>query len=159
MAARRRLIHLPLKRTFIAGVGKFAYRFVFTLDVRSPEGEFTEIPFRLDTGTDFMTIPQWMARAEGIPFRKDCPVQPMTAAGRAAKVSYISPVYFSFPQLPEWQFKADCIFSPYTLRYGLFSLTDFVPHFAVRSNKAGVRFPEGSVVFQLRADHGGTPRV
>lgn len=70
----------------------------------------------------------------------------------------MSPVYYSFPQLPQWEFKVDCVFSPYDLPYGLFSLTDFVPHFVVRSNKMSPRFPEGSVVFQLRADHGGSPR-
>jgi hypothetical protein len=56
--------------------------------------------------------------------------------------------------LPEWQFQVDCVFSPYDLPYGLFSLTDFAPHFVVRSNKASPQFPEGSVAFQLRADHG-----
>ena len=128
------------------------------LDIRAPDGEFTEIPFRLDTGSDFMTIPQWLAEGQGIPYVKENPVWPLTAAGRAAEPSYISPVYFSFPQLPEWQFKADCAFTPYRLRYGLFGLTDFVPHFVVRSQKMSPGFPEGSVIFQLRTDHGGLPR-
>jgi hypothetical protein len=148
-----------MKRVFIGDVGKFAYRFVFRLEVRDPRGEFTDVPFRLDTGTDFMTIPQWMAKDEGISFSKQIPLRPMTAAGVAQKNCYLSPVYYSFPQLPKWQFKTDCIFSPYHLSYGLFSLTDFVSHFVVRSNKMAPDFPEGSVVFQLRADHGGERRV
>ena len=52
----------------------------------------------------------------------------------------MSPVYYSFPQLPQWEFKVDCVFSPYDLPYGLFSLTDFVPHFVVRSNKMNRAF-------------------
>ncbi len=160
MAFRRPKIRLPLKRTFIPDLNKFAFRIVFVLDIRSPDGEFNSVPFRLDTGTDFMTIPQWLAKKEGIPFAQDRPVWPMTAAGRATEVSYISPVCFSFPQLPQWEFRVDCAFSPYNnLRYGLFGLTDFVPHFVVRSQKTSSGCPEGSVIFQLRADHGGFRRA
>ena len=147
-----------MKRTLVGQVGrvgKYAYRFTFLLDIRRPGARSTELLFRLDTGTDFMTIPQWIAEREGIPFSKSYPIRPMTAAGRAEKDHFISPVYFSFPQLPDWEFKAECSFSPYNLPYCLFSLTDFAPHFVVRSHKASVGFPYGSVVFQLRSDHGG----
>lgn len=148
-----------MKRKFIGSVGKYAFRFILLLDMRSPGRKFTEIPFRLDTGSDFMTIPQHLAKKEGIAFSTDSPVLPLTAAGRATKPSFLSPVYYSFPQLPQWEFKVDCVFSPYNLPYGLFSLTDFAPHFVVRSNKLSPGFPEGSVVFQLRADHGGVSRA
>ena len=158
MAPRRPSFQLPLKRKFIGSVGKYAFRLLVLLDVRGPDGRFTEIPFRLDTGSDFMIIPQDLALREGISFATDSPLLPLTAAGRAAKPSHMSPVYYSFPQLPRWEFKADCVFSPCDLPYGLLSLTDFVPHFVVRSNKMSARFPEGSVIFQLRADHGGSPR-
>jgi hypothetical protein len=83
---------------------------------------------------------------------------PRTAAGRASKPSFISPVEFSFPKLPQWKFRTDCVFSPYTLPYCLLALSDFVPHFLIRSNKETPDFPAGSVVFQLRADHGGKRR-
>ena len=106
-----------------------------------------------------MTIPQSLAKKEGIPFVKDQPTLPMTANGRATENSYISPVYFSFPQLPQWEFKVDCAFSPCNLRYGLFGMTDFVPHFVVRSQRMSPGYPEGSVIFQLRADHGGVRRA
>jgi hypothetical protein len=158
MSFLRRTIQLPMKRKYIGDVRKYAFRFLLSLDIRGPDTDYTALPFRLDTGTDFMTISQRMAREQGIPFSEDCPVFPLGASGRAKKPSFISPVYFSFPQLPDWEFKTDCAFSPYELPYGLFGLTDFAPHFVVRSNKVSAGFPEGSVVFQLRADHGGSPR-
>jgi hypothetical protein len=161
MASSQPQFRLPLKQTFIADVGQFAYRFIFRLEIRAEGGDFTSLPFRLDTGTDFMTIPQHLANERGIPFQRDFPVYPKTAAGVAQEPSYISPVYFSFPNLKvsHWEFKVFCSFSPYKLPYCLFSLTDFVPHFVVRSDKISPNFPDGSVVFQLRSDHGGLPRA
>ena len=78
-----------------------------------------------------------------------------TAAGPAHRPSFISRVSFSFPQLTAWKFETNCVFSPYDLPYCLLSLNDFVPHLVIRSNKETPDYPEGSVVFQLRTDHGG----
>jgi hypothetical protein len=83
---------------------------------------------------------------------------PKTASGTASEPSFISPVQFCFPQLPQWTFRTDCVFSPYNLPYCLLALSDFVPHFLIRSNKESTDFPDGSVVFQLRTDHGGKRR-
>ncbi len=105
-----------------------------------------------------MTIPQWMARKNGIFYSEDIGLYPKTASGRASEPSFISPVQFCFPQLPQWTFRTDCVFSPYNLPYCLFALSDFVPHFLIRSNKESPDFPDGSVVFQLRTDHGGKRR-
>jgi len=149
-----------MARRYVADVGKYAFEFRLLLDIRSEGGEFVPLLFLLDTGTDFMNIPQHLARQSGIAFATDSPVYPLTASGRASQPSYLSPVYYSFPQLPELQFKVDCAFCPCDdLPYGLFSLTDFVPHFVVRSHKENSDYPEGSVVFQLRADHKGSPRA
>ena len=152
------ILRFPLTRHYIADAKRFAYRFNIRLEVQTDAGEFVPLPFRLDTGTDFMTIPQWMARNNGISYSEASGLYPKTAAGRADKPSFISPVSFSFPELPQWKFATQCVFSPYNLPYCLFSLNDFVQHFVLRSNKESADYPEGSVVFQLRVDHGGERR-
>ena len=152
------ILRFPITRHYISDVKRFAYRFNLRLEIESRDGEFVSLPFRLDTGSDFMTIPQWMARTNNIPYSGRSPLFPNTASGRADKPSYLSPVEFSFPQLPKSKFQTHCVFSPYNLPYCLLSLSDFVPHFIIRSNKESTDFPDGSVVLQLRADHGGQPR-
>jgi len=152
------ILRFPLTRHYISDAKRFAYRFAIRLEIRADDGSFMPLPFRLDSGSDFMTIPQWMARQNGIPFSEDTGLFPKTAAGRANKPSFISPVEFSFPQLSRWKFRTDCVFSPYNLPYCLLALNDFVPHFLIRSNKESSEYPDGSVVFQLRADHGGSRR-
>jgi hypothetical protein len=128
------------------------------LDIQAQSGDFVSLPFRLDTGSDFMTIPWWMARKSGIPYSEQTELYPKTASGTAKQPSFISSVWFSFAELPKLTFETPCVFSPYNLPYCLFSLNDFVPHFNIRSNKESPDFPEGSVAFQLRADHGGQQR-
>ena len=152
------ILRFPLTRHYISDAKRFAYRFTIRLEIQADDGQFRPLPFRLDSGSDFMTIPQWMARQNNIAFSEETGLFPKTAAGRAGKPSYIAPVEFSFPQLVEWKFETDCVFSPYNLPYCLLALNDFVPHFLIRSNKESPEFPEGSVVFQLRVDHGGSPR-
>ena len=152
------ILRFPLTRHFISDAKRFAYRFAIRLEIQTDDGDFVPLPFRLDSGSDFMTIPQWMARQIGIPFSEENGLFPRTAAGRASKPSFISPVEFSFPKLPRWKFQTDCVFSPYNLPYCLLALSDFVPHFLIRSNKETPDFPAGAVVFQLRADHGGKRR-
>ena len=152
------ILRFPLTRHYIADARRFAYRFNMRLDVQNRSGDFVPLPFRLDTGSDFMTIPQWIARQNDIAFSDEIALFPKTASGRADKPSYISPAWFSFPELGRWKFQTDCVFSPYNLRYCLFSLNDFVSNFTVRSNKESPDYPEGSVVFQLRIDHRGQLR-
>lgn len=152
------ILRFPLTRHYLSDVRRFAYRFNVRLEVRADDGQFVPLPFRLDSGSDFMTIPQWMARKNQISFSEGSGLFPKTAAGRAHKPSFISPVEFSFPQLPRWKFRTECVFSPYNLPYCLLSLNDFVPHFLIRSNRESPEFPEGSVAFQLRGDHGGQRR-
>lgn len=152
------ILRLPLTRHFISDGKLFAYRVSVRLQVQAGDGRFVSLPYRLDTGSDFMTIPQWMARDNGISFSEDTGLFPRTAAGRATEPSFISPVEFSFPQLAEWKFRTDCVFSPYNLHCCLLALRDLVPHFLVRSNKESAQYPEGSVVFQLRVDHAGQRR-
>ncbi len=152
------ILRFPLTRHYVSDAKLFTYRFTIRLEVQAGDGDFVPLPFRLDSGSDFMTIPQWMARQNGIAFSEKTGLFPKTAAGRATKPSFISPVGFSFPQLPEWKYRTDCVFTPYNLSCCLFALNDFVPHFLIRSNKESPEFPEGSVVFQLRVDHGGERR-
>ncbi len=91
------ILRFPLTRHYISDARRFAYRFSVRLEVQADNGQFVPLPFRLDTGSDFMTIPQWMARQNGIRFSEESGLFPKTAAGRATKASFISPVEFSFP--------------------------------------------------------------
>lgn len=152
------ILRFPLTRHYVSDAKRFIHRVTLRLEVRAGGGQFVSLPFRLDTGSDFMTLPQWMARQHGIVFSDEFGLFPRTAAGRATEPSFISPVDFSFPRLPEWTFRTDCVFSPYNLSCCLVALRDLVPHFLIRSNKESVEYPEGSVAFQLRADHGGERR-
>jgi hypothetical protein len=115
------ILRFPLNRHYISDARRFAYRFTIRLEVQTGEGQFVPLPFRLDSGSDFMTIPQWMARQNQITFSEETGLFPKTAAGRADKPSFISPVWFSFPQLPAWKFATDCVFTPYNLPYCLFA--------------------------------------
>jgi hypothetical protein len=151
-------LRFPLSRHYISDARCFVYRLTVRLEVQSGQQEFVPLPFRLDSGSDFMTIPQWMARQNKIAFSEEAGLFPKTAAGRADKPSFISPVWFSFPQLPAWKFATDCVFTPYNLPYCLFALNDFVPQFLIRSSKETPDYPEGSVLFQLRGDHSGKRR-
>ena len=152
------ILRFPLTRHYITEANRYAYRFKMMLEIETGKGGFAPLPFRLDTGSDFMTIPQGMARTNGILFSAEVGLYPRTAAGPAHRPSFISRVSFSFPQLTAWKFETNCVFSPYDLPYCLLSLNDFVPHFVIRSNKETPDYPEGSVVFQLRTDHGGKRR-
>lgn len=44
------------------------------------------------------------------------------------------------------------------LKRFVYRFNDFIPHFVIRSNKESNDYPDGSVVFQLRSDHGGERR-
>ncbi len=161
MADRNPLFRLPMTYLQVCDTGRVrhAFRFTFQLEIRREDGKFVWHPFRLDTGTDFMTIPQWMANKFRIPFASNFPTRPNTGMGRASEDFYFGRACYSFPELSDWQFEVDCSFSPYAnLEYCLFSLNDFVPHFIVSSDKASARFPYGSVAFRLRHDHGGKRR-
>lgn len=152
------ILRFPITRHYIADVKRFVYRFNLRLEIRNRNGQFVSLPFRLDTGSDFMTIPQWIARKNDIEYSERTALFPKTASGRADQPSFVSSATYSFPELSQWMFETPCVFSPYNLPYCLFSLNDLVPHFVTRSNKESSNFPDGLVVFQLRADHGGQPR-
>jgi hypothetical protein len=53
-----------LTRHYISDAKRFAYRFAIRLEIQTDHGDFVPLPFRLDSGSDFMTIPQWMARVD-----------------------------------------------------------------------------------------------
>jgi hypothetical protein len=153
-------IRIPLQHPLVLSAGRPAYRVIFPLALRNANGTFglSAVPFRLDTGSDFTTIPDTWADQLGLRYKLGTPVHPATTSGRARKPSYLTDLWLSFSAMPQWQFRAECLVTPYPLKRGLFSLNDLVPHFIARSNKATLSFPRGSIVLQLRSDHGGVPR-
>jgi hypothetical protein len=156
--AQQPIFNVPLRREFIQDAGRYAYRIIFSVEIQDQFGNFVPLPFRLDTGSDFTTLPIKFAHQFGIPFDKSHPISPRTGAGKAKQPSYLSPIWFSLPGFPRLMFRTDCLFSPGIDHRGLFSLNDLVPHFLVRSKKATSQYPHGFVVLQLRKDHQGVVR-
>src|SRR5262245_57501220 len=106
----RQLIRIPLRR--LVRLGFSVYRIEFDLDVCSANGTYARVPFRLDSATDFTTIPAAVAANLNIPFTTEQPVFPNTAAGKASQPSYVCPMWFSFPEMPHLRFQSSCMFSP-----------------------------------------------
>lgn len=152
------LIRIPLQRVPTTA-GYDAYRIKFLLDIcGNRAAKSAHVGFRLDSGTDFTTIPIEVATRLGISFTKARPVHPNTAAGKAKLPSYLSPIHFSLPGLPQYDFTTECLFSPYVTKLGLFALRDLVPNFLIRSRKATFAHPDGAMILQLRQDHRGQTR-
>src|SRR5665213_2395833 len=87
------------------------YRIDLDLDVRTEGEKYARIPFRLDSGSDFTTIPISLATKLNIRFSTKTPAYPNTAAGKAASPSYLSPIWFSIPALPYWRFQGMALFT------------------------------------------------
>jgi len=153
------LIRIPLTYPPIPECNNLrAYRILLPLNVEVGSGRWVQLPFRLDPGSDFTTISIADARANGIHFSTRIRVFPKTAAGKALKPSFLSPIWLLFPSLPQLWFQSHCLFSPYPLKRCLLSLNEIVPHFLVRSERATPAYPDGSIVLRLRKDHGGKQR-
>lgn len=147
-------IRVPLRR--LSRHHCDVYRIDFSLDICGQSGRFCRVPFRIDTGSDFTTVPISIATSLNIPFAMNRPVYPQTAAGKAQNPSFLSPIRLSFPGLPQWQFESMAMFTPYTLKTSLLSLAELVPNFLIRSQAASQVDPDGCVILQLRRDHQGT---
>lgn len=151
---QRRLIKFPLQHPRVKSVGLRAFRIVFpNMDLSKDGGEFDRSPyeFRLDTGTDFMTIPKDLAKRLGISLRGLPKVRPHSIEGKTKRLSWLTKLWFSFPELPDLKFQANCLINPTSMRRCLISLNDIVPNFIVRSQRADEDYPTGFVAFQLRA--------
>jgi hypothetical protein len=155
-----KFIRIPLQK--LARFNCEVFRIEFDLDVRSDvrpkTSKYQRLPFRLDTASDFTTIPIALAEELNIPFVKTKPVYPNTSAGKAEHPSYLSPLSFSFPAIPEIRFRCMCLFTPYSMKQSLFSLGDLVPNFLIRSRKGIPSNPDGFVILQVRQDHQGQLR-
>jgi hypothetical protein len=116
------------------------------------------MPFLFDTGTHFTTIPIADAQHLGIPFSTNRPVTIQGATGKGPSSVYLSPVRFSFPALPQWQFETLGCFTPYSLRRSLLSLSDILAHFTFRTGPRTATHPDGSLILRLRRRHQGQPR-
>ena len=152
------LFRVPLYEKFLPQYNCSVFQIRLALDVRTRTGAFVRLPFRFDIGTDFTTIPIAEAERLGIPFTKTRPVFPTAITGKTQRASYLSVIRFAFPELPHLQFESLCSFSPYPLKRSLLSLTDIVPNFLIRSDRATPAYPHGSVQFRIRRDHHGQPR-
>ncbi|MCI0457678.1 MAG: hypothetical protein L0Z62_11970 [Gemmataceae bacterium] len=154
MAAAR--IRLPLRKLRLHG--SWVYEIPLTLEIRTAQGSFVQVPFVFDTGTHFTTLAISDAKALGIPFTTSTPVPVRGATGPGAQPVYLSALYISFPGLPNWQFVTQGCFTPYPIRRAVLSLADVIVNFAMRSGRPTAKHPDGSLVLQLRKQHQGQPR-
>jgi hypothetical protein len=127
-----------------------------TVAIRTASGAFIPLTFLFDTGTQLTTVPLSLARAKGIPFslRQSIGFRGTTSSGHG----FLAPLWFSFPQLPQWQFESACCFTPDPIPRLLLSLADLIRHFTLRTTLPTPVYPHGGVVLRLRPDHGGQPR-
>ncbi len=132
------------------------YEVELLLEIRSSQGRFVALTFLFDTGTQFSTISSGLARQMGISFSVAKPVGIRGASGKGQ--GFLSPVWFSFPQLPQWQFESLCCFSSTPLPRSLVSLSDLVSRFTLQTLRPSPIHPNGSLVLRLRPDHNGQPR-
>lgn len=148
------LIRLPLLQTY--ALGRYVLEVNVPLDLRTTAGEFVSLPFLFDTGTRFTTIPISLAERHEIPLNTSHPVivRGTTGTGRGV----LSPLWFSSPQLPQWQFECACCFTEHDIPQPLLSLTDVVTHFNLRTAQQTTLHPLGSVILQLKRKHGGRQR-
>lgn len=149
-------IRIPLRR--VTRHGCDIYRIDLDLDVRGQSGRYFRLPFRVDSASDFTTIPISTAASMNIPFATNRPVYPHTAAGKAQDPSYLSPLAFSVPGLSQLRFESMAIFSPYELKTSLLALGDLIPNFLIRFPAAAPGVPDGWAILQLRPDHRGRAR-
>jgi hypothetical protein len=149
-------IRVPLRR--LARHGFDIFRIDLDLDVRENTGRYCRLPFRIDSASDFTTIPISTATSLGIQFATDRPVYPHTAAGKARRPSYLTAIEFSFPGLPHFLFDGVAMFSPYELKTLLLAVGDLIPNFLIRFPVAATGMPDGCVILQLRRDHRGHVR-
>jgi hypothetical protein len=95
-------IRIALQKLFIPDLGRNVNRIYCHLKIATSSADrYAALPYRLDTGSDLMTIPIELADQFGIPFDKTVEVYPRTVAGYADKASYLSPVTFVFPAIPK----------------------------------------------------------
>ena len=130
---RRPSFQVPLERNYIRKLGWHTPRVVLGLDVGTGSRGFRRVPFRLDTGADFTTLPIRLAEELGIPFARDASreVKPRTGAGRAPHPSFPGEIKYSFPDLPGYVFRTVCLFSPGIRGRGLLSLQSVIPNFTI----------------------------
>ena len=129
--------------------GQLLHEVRFNIGIRAADGSFPLVPFLLDTGTQFSTISISLANRLGIQFSRDqlVTIRGVTGSGRG----YMSPIRFSLPQLPEWQFETLACFTPHVLSVMLLSLSDLVDHFELHTSYQPTEFcPYGALVLTLR---------
>jgi hypothetical protein len=90
--------------------GREVHEVEFILAVRMTEDTFVPLPFRFDSGTDLTMIPIPLARSLGIPFTRGRSTTVQGATGHSR--GFLAPLWFYFPQLPQWQFETLACFTP-----------------------------------------------
>lgn len=150
MAGNR--FRIPILATRV--LDRLVYEVEIGLEIRTTTRSFARLPFRFDTGTQFTTISLADAQGLGIPFSRNKPVVVRGTTGMGH--GYMAPIWFTFPQLPEWLFESYGCFTPVALSRSLLCLTDVVQHFTLRTLRPGRLHPNGSMGLYLRPDHGGS---
>lgn len=147
-------IRIPFTSKTISGHD--ALEVLLLLQLRTPGGAFAESRFKFDPGTHLTTISIEEAERLGIVFDRSRRVTVHGTTG--VGVSYLGPLSFSYPDLPEYQFETLCCFTPTPLKRGLLSLADVVNHFTMRSVLPTSLHPLGALVLRLHSKHRGQPR-
>lgn len=153
-------IQIPIRERLLPRVGAAFQNIPLDLEVLTDNGDFIDMPFLFDTGTHFTTISIAEAQKRGISFATNRQVSIRGSTTSATIQGYLSPLWFSLAQLPQWRFQSDCCFTPQPIARSLLSLRDVMLHFAIASDR---RFPRrhhsGSLLLLLRDDHSGVPRA
>ena len=145
---------VPIVRQSVAR--REIFEIEFRLELRTVASAWESATFLLDTGSQFTTVAIAAAERLCIPFAATRPVRIEGTTGSAP--GFLSPLWFSFFDLPNLQFESSCCFSTARMERSLLSLTDLLRHFTLRTLLPSHLHPLGSVLVQLRADHQGVPR-
>jgi len=138
--------------------GSLVYEVRMPVEIRTSATVFVSMPFLFDTGTHFTTLAIADARQFAIPFSTTRPVTIQSAPGKGSASAYLSPLWFSFRALPQWQFQTQACFTPYPLRRSLLSLSDVLANFTLRTGPRTAAHPGGSLILRLRHNHQGQTR-
>jgi hypothetical protein len=155
----RAVIHLPVQEKYLRRYQALYLEVLLNLEVQTHQTGFVLLPSLFDTGTHFTTIPMASAQQLGISYGTSKPVWLRGATAAGPIQGYLSPLWFSFAALPQWQFPCECCFTPQPLTRSLLCLQDILRHFAITTDRRiPPQFPSGGLILVLREDHGGIPR-
>jgi hypothetical protein len=149
------IVHVPIQEKFLRRYQALYLEVLLNVEVLAAQQTFVSLPFLLDTGTPFTTVPIALAQQLGISFTTNKPVWIRGATGSGKIQGFLSPMWILFPALAAWQFSCECCFTPQNLSRPLFSLRDLLLHFTFSTERRTPSTYPGELVLILREDHGG----